>query len=199
MPDLRPANVVDLHGERDAAAGADLFPLRLSDLTYQAGGNVLIKGIDLSLGAGGATVIMGPNGAGKSLLLRLMHGLLEPSGGTVTWGGKAMSEDVRRRHAMVFQRAVMLRRSVAANIDFVLRLRGGTDKARRNAILEHAGLAAHADQPARLLSGGAETARSSGSRLPEQRLDHTSSAGCRVGHGLAVHGRRDPRCIFKHS
>ena len=33
-------------------------------------------------------------------------------------------------------------------------------------------------------------------RLPEQRLDHTSSAGCRVGHGLAVHGRRDPRCVF---
>ena len=36
-------------------------------------------------------------------------------------------------------------------------------------------------------------------RLSEQRLDHTSSAGCSVGHGLAVHGRRDPRCIFKHS
>ena len=36
-------------------------------------------------------------------------------------------------------------------------------------------------------------------RLLEQRLDHTSSAGCRVGHGLAVHGRRDPRCIIKQS
>ena len=36
-------------------------------------------------------------------------------------------------------------------------------------------------------------------RLPEQRLDHTSSAGCRVGHGLAAHSRRDPRCIFKQS
>lgn len=154
MPDLRPANVVDLRGGRDAASGADLFPLHLSDLTYQAGGNVLIKGVDLTLGAEGATVIMGPNGAGKSLLLRLMHGLLEPSGGTLSWGGKTMSEDVRRRHAMVFQRAVMLRRSVAANIDFVLRLRGGGDTARRNAILEHAGLSAHADQPARLLSGG---------------------------------------------
>ena len=33
-------------------------------------------------------------------------------------------------------------------------------------------------------------------RLPEQRLDHTSSAGCRVGHGLAANGRRDPRCGF---
>ena len=55
---------------------------------------------------------------------------------------------------MVFQRAVMLRRSVAANIDFVLRLRGRADPARRREILEHAGLADRADQPARLLSGG---------------------------------------------
>ena len=135
MPDLRPANVVDLRGGRDAASGADLFPLCLSDLTYQAGGNVLVKGVDLTLGGDGATVIMGPNGAGKSLLLRLMHGLLEPSGGTLSWGGKAMSEDIRRRHAMVFQRPVMLRRSVAANIDFVLRLRGDGDTARRNQVL----------------------------------------------------------------
>ena len=36
-------------------------------------------------------------------------------------------------------------------------------------------------------------------RLSEQRLDHISSAGCRVDHGLAVHGRWDPRCIFKQS
>lgn len=159
MPDLRrapilPANVVDLLRPGDSGAGADLFPVTIEDLTYQAGGAVLIKGVDLTLDAHGVTVIMGPNGAGKSLLLRLMHGLLEPSGGRVTWGGRPLDEAVRRRQAMVFQRAVMLRRSVAANIDFVLRLRGGADPARRREILEHAGLAAHADQPARLLSGG---------------------------------------------
>ena len=154
MPDLRPANVIDLRGKQDSGAGADLFPAVVADLTYQAGGAVLIKGIDLALEADGVTVIMGPNGAGKSLLLRLMHGLLVPSGGRVTWGGHPLDEAVRRRQAMVFQRAVMLRRSVAANIDFVLRLRGRADPARRRDILEHAGLADRADQPARLLSGG---------------------------------------------
>ncbi|PIW26609.1 MAG: ABC transporter ATP-binding protein [Rhodospirillales bacterium CG15_BIG_FIL_POST_REV_8_21_14_020_66_15] len=148
------ANVVDLRNARDAGAGADLFPVTVRDLTYQVGGAVLIKGIDLTLEAGGVTVIMGPNGAGKSILLRLMHGLIEPSGGAIAWGGRALDAAVRRRQAMVFQRAVLLRRSVAANIDFVLRLRGRADPARRREILEHAGLAAHADQPARLLSGG---------------------------------------------
>ncbi|MEQ9172906.1 MAG: ATP-binding cassette domain-containing protein [Rhodospirillales bacterium] len=154
MPDLRPANVIDLRGKPDSGAGADLFPAAVADLTYQAGGTVLIKGIDLTLNADGVTVIMGPNGAGKSLLLRLMHGLLEPSGGHVTWGGHLLDDAIRRRQAMVFQRAVMLRRSVAANIDFVLRLRGRADPARRREILQHAGLADRADQPARLLSGG---------------------------------------------
>lgn len=159
MPDLRPApilpsNVVDLRASEYAASGADLFPLTVRDLTYQAGGTVLIKGIDLTLDAHGVTVIMGPNGAGKSLLLRLMHGLLEPSGGGVTWGGRPLDEAVRRRQAMVFQRPVLLRRSVAANIDFVLRLRGGKDPAHRHDILDHVGLADRADQPARRLSGG---------------------------------------------
>ena len=156
---MRPANVVDLRGDAasDASApgaGADLFPLVLDDVSFQAGGTVLIKGVDLTLPAQGATVIMGPNGAGKSLLLRLMHGLIAPSGGTVTWGGMPLGEAVRKRQAMVFQRPVLLRRSVAANIDFVLRLRGRADPGRRREILDHAGLAAHADQPARLLSGG---------------------------------------------
>ena len=154
MRELRPANVIDLRNTQDSGAGADLFPLVVRDLTYQAGGAVLVRGIDLTLEAGGITVIMGPNGAGKSLLLRLMHGLLEPSGGGVTWGGRPLDEAVRRRQAMVFQRPVLLRRSVAANIDFVLRLRGGKDPARRRDILDHVGLADRADQPARRLSGG---------------------------------------------
>ncbi|HEX9701939.1 MAG TPA: ATP-binding cassette domain-containing protein [Rhodospirillales bacterium] len=118
------------------------------------GGKRLIDGIDLKIGAGPLTVVMGPNGAGKSLLLRLLHGLILPTAGTVAWGGLAMSDDIRRRQAMVFQRSVLLRRSVADNIGFVLHLRGADSPARRLAILERAGLAAHANQPARLLSGG---------------------------------------------
>ena len=128
--------------------------IELRDVRKSYGAADVIKGIDLTLEAGGTTVLMGPNGAGKSLLLRLMHGLIKPSGGTLSWGGKMLDDGIRRRQAMVFQRAVMLRRSVAANIDFVLRLRGRADAARRHEILEHAGLADRADQPARLLSGG---------------------------------------------
>jgi tungstate transport system ATP-binding protein len=54
---------------------------------------------------------------------------------------------------MVFQRPVLLRRSVAANLRFVLGLRGG-DPARVQELLDMAGLTDRARQPARLLSGG---------------------------------------------
>ena len=97
---------------------------------------------------------MGPNGAGKSLLVRLLHGLIPPTAGEIRWGGQPMSDEIRKRQSMVFQRPVLLRRSVAANIDFALRLRGRADRARRRDILDMVGLADRERQQARLLSGG---------------------------------------------
>jgi len=135
-------------------ATPQLLPAVASGLTYDAEGKRLIDSIDLTLTAGPLTVIMGPNGAGKSLLLRLLHGLIFPSSGKILWNGSPLEDESRRHQAMVFQRPILLRRSVAANIDFVLRLRGLTSTEERNTILDHMGLYAHKDQPARLLSGG---------------------------------------------
>ncbi len=123
-------------------------------LVYRVGEKRLIGGIDLQIPRASRTVVMGPNGAGKSLLLRLLHGLIAPTAGTVLWEGRALDDALRRRQAMVFQRPVLLRRSVAANVRFVLKLRGRQNPERVEAILDEVGLAARAGQPARLLSGG---------------------------------------------
>lgn len=123
-------------------------------LVYRVGDANLIDGIDLSIPRGTLTVVMGPNGAGKSLLLRLLHGLLTPTSGEVLWGGRTLDDGLRRHQAMVFQRPVLLRRSVAANVRFVLKLRGPATRERTMDLLREVGLAAQADQPARLLSGG---------------------------------------------
>ena len=141
----------------DAARGAlpaPLLPMRARGLTLEIGGRTVIDALDLTLTAGGTTVVMGPNGAGKSLLLKLMHGLATPGAGEVLWGGRPPCPATRRRQAMVFQRPVLLRRSVAANVDFVLAARGRRDPARRDALLDQAGLLDLARQPARRLSGG---------------------------------------------
>lgn len=142
---------------RDDVADVDeplVLPCEVRGLCFEAGGDLLIDHVDLRLGAGGVTVMMGPNGAGKSILVRLLHGMLEPSAGEILWGGRALCEDTRKRQAMVFQTPVLLRRSVEANIAFALRLHGENGRERCMQILDEAGLSDKADQPARLLSGG---------------------------------------------
>ena len=131
-----------------------LLPGGARGLVYEVAGKRLIDSVDLTLRPGSTTVIMGPNGAGKSLLLRLLHGLIQPSAGEVLWAGKPINPSSRRRQSMVFQRPVLLRRSVVANIQFVLSLRGKPSAERCRELLAHVGLTELADQPARLLSGG---------------------------------------------
>ncbi len=134
-----------------------ILPLVASGLVYEAAGKRLVDGVDLLLEAGQKTVIIGPNGAGKSLLLRLLHGLLTPTGGTVLWAGRPADRDIRLCQAMVFQKPVLLRRSVAANIDYALQVRGLAAAARAERtrqVLALAHLVELAARPARVLSGG---------------------------------------------
>jgi tungstate transport system ATP-binding protein len=133
-----------------------ILPLALERLSYARGGESLLSQITAVLDRGPRTIILGPNGAGKSLLLRICHGLIEPSEGSVRWCGTNPAA-ARLRQAMVFQRPVMLRRSVAGNVTFALGLRGH-DREQRNrrvlGVLETTGLSHLAHQPARVLSGG---------------------------------------------
>jgi len=136
-------------------AAATILPLRIEDLALEIGRKMLLGPLSLTLAAGPRSVILGPNGAGKSLLLRICHGLLRPTGGRVAWQVPAAA--ARGRQAMVFQRPVLLRRTVAANVEFALRLRRVADKDRPGqvaAALAATGLSALAGQPARSLSGG---------------------------------------------
>ncbi len=133
-----------------------ILPLVLDDVSLEIGGIRLIKDVSCTLEAGPRTVILGANGAGKSLLLRLCHGLLKPSAGRILWRG-AKDRNPTDAQAMVFQRPVMLRRSVAANVDYALKLRGMAAAERRAAVedaLGHTGLRRLADTQARVLSTG---------------------------------------------
>ncbi len=131
-----------------------MLPGTIRGLGYSVNGAPLIDNLDLDLHAGMRTVVMGANGAGKSLLLRLLHGLLTPTTGEIRWGGKPIGESTRAQQAMVFQRPVLLRRSVQANVQFALDLRrlGGADRALQ--ILEQVRLDRQAKRAARQLSGG---------------------------------------------
>ena len=132
-----------------------LLPLKTHDLCFAVRGKQIIDHIDLTIAGNDITVILGPNGAGKSVLLRLLHGLLEPTAGKVEWGGRIIDVNLRKRQALVFQRPVMMRRSVADNIRFILSLRDFSDRQERlEKALDLAGLKGQANQPAPRLSGG---------------------------------------------
>ncbi|MEP3048118.1 MAG: ATP-binding cassette domain-containing protein [Roseibium sp.] len=131
--------------------------LQTDQLNYDVAGQPLLSGINLSIRRGARTVIMGPNGAGKSLLLRLLHGLITPNSGQILWQGSPLDRSSSKSQAMVFQRPVLLRRSVFANLKFALTVQGFRGNNRSNRIrqaLETAGLAHLARRPARVLSGG---------------------------------------------
>jgi tungstate transport system ATP-binding protein len=133
-----------------------LFPLMLHEVSFEAGGKHLIDRISCACAGHPCTVVLGPNGAGKSLLLRLCHGLIRPSSGLILWNGRGV-DAARRYQAMVFQRPVLLRRSVTANISYALGVHGVPRRQRRSLAseaLEQAGLLDLAARPARVLSGG---------------------------------------------
>ncbi|HKA38406.1 MAG TPA: phosphate ABC transporter ATP-binding protein [Burkholderiales bacterium] len=131
-----------------------MLPLVLHQVWFAVNGRTIINGVSMEIEEGPRTVILGANGAGKSVLMRLCHGLLSPTAGSIEWRGPANG---RRRQAMVFQRPVMLRRSALANIVYGLRLAGVSEREsemRARDVLEAVGLERVAGRPARVLSGG---------------------------------------------
>ena len=131
-----------------------ILPLLLEGASYAVGDKALLSDITFAVQPGWRLVVMGANGAGKSLLLRLCHGLIAPTAGRCILADGATRPAAQ---AMVFQRPVLLRRSVAANLDYPLALRGLSRADRRDMVartLARFGLSPLADQPARLLSGG---------------------------------------------
>jgi tungstate transport system ATP-binding protein len=115
----------------------------------------ILDRVRLTLQSGPPTVLIGPNGSGKTTLLRVAMGLLPPSRGRVTWGGREHVPPTRR--AILFQRPAMLRRSAAGNIRYALAA-AGVPRAERpkrvTELLAEVGLGGLARRPARRLSGG---------------------------------------------
>jgi tungstate transport system ATP-binding protein len=124
------------------------LPVMLEGASLRVGAVDVVSDLSLSLMSGAPTVLLGPNGSGKSTLIRLAMGLVAPTSGRISWGGRHAPGE---RLAMVFQRPVMLRRTAGANIAYAL---PGRDDTRVMELLTKVGLAALADRPARKLSGG---------------------------------------------
>jgi tungstate transport system ATP-binding protein len=117
---------------------------------------------DLDIPRGEVFTVLGPNGSGKTTLLRLLALLEAPTRGSVTlslasrdFSGVDATVEERRKVTMVFQRPILLTRTVRENVAYGLRLRGQRDeRGRIDALLDKLGLSRLADAPSHNLSGG---------------------------------------------
>lgn len=138
------------------APDARVLPIEGRGLTVIREGRVLLDA-DITLDGERFTVVMGPNGAGKSLLLRALAGLYKTDAGIVLWGGAIPDRARAAKVGVVFQKPVMLRRSVLDNLHYALKVAGWPRSQRTERALDglrRAGMERLASAPARVLSGG---------------------------------------------
>ena len=101
--------------------------ITLNNVSKAFGATVIIPGIDLTIEDGEFVVFVGPSGCGKSTLLRLIAGLEDTSGGSISIDGRDVTGEApaKRKLAMVFQSyALYPHMTVAKNIAFPLKMAG---------------------------------------------------------------------------
>ncbi len=75
-----------------SSSGAQSDGLKISGLTLEREGRIVVRGLDLVAAPGSFTVLSGPSGAGKSSILAAIRGSLRPAAGTISCGGTQWGE-----------------------------------------------------------------------------------------------------------
>ena len=130
------------------------LPICIKDLSLIVDKRKILSSLNLSINSDDVTVIMGPNGAGKSIFLKILNGILTPTSGCITWNNKKQFSDTLNTQAFVFQKPILLRRSVIANLDYMDSVLGYKKKISKDRLLEIVQLKKQKNQPARMLSLG---------------------------------------------
>lgn len=103
-----------------------MVSVELNAVTKSWGGAAAVDKVSFSVEGGQFVALLGPSGCGKSTTLRLIAGLEDTTGGTITIGGRDVThaQPSQRGIAMVFQNyALFPHLSVAENISFGLQVR----------------------------------------------------------------------------
>ena len=130
-------------------------------LSRRFGSLVAVRDVSLSVTRGEIFGVLGPNGAGKSTTIRMLCGILDPSGGSgsvVGYDIATQAERIKERIGYMTQRFSLYEDlSVIENLSFYAGIYG-VPRARRRArvaeVLERSGLGARQKQLAGTLSGG---------------------------------------------
>ena len=129
--------------------------ITLSDISIGWDSRVVLSDVNLTIREGDFIAITGPNGGGKTTLLRIILGLLKPSGGTVTRDSQHLRIGYLPQKNMIDSHFPI---SVSEVIVSGLLAVKGLDREERNKRFQDTisamGLEEHADKPIGVLSGG---------------------------------------------
>nr|WP_218115146.1 ABC transporter ATP-binding protein [Leucobacter soli] len=145
----------DTHGP----TGADAY-VSIRSLTKVYAGPPALDAVDLDIAKGECVTLLGPSGSGKSTLLKLLAGFEPTTSGSVVFDGEDITtlSPAERECGMVFQNyALFPHLTVAANIEYGLKIRRWSREARRERVaemLELVGLAGFGERRPAQLSGG---------------------------------------------
>ena len=119
--------------------------VELNGLSKTYGGGVrAVQDVSLSIGAGEVYGFLGPNGAGKSTTIRMLLGLIAPTGGAARLWGREVRHDasvLKRVGSLVDGGTFYPFLSGRKNLEVLGRTQGRHDAARVEQLLEQVGLA----------------------------------------------------------
>ena len=132
--------------------------LVVNNLSKRFGDFIAVDNIDLELQPGEIFGLLGPNAAGKTTTIRMLSGIIRPSGGTANILGFDLFDDlesIKSRIGYVAQYfALYPELTVTENLSFYSGIYGVDDAQRQTDLLEQYGLNRFADRYAGQLSGG---------------------------------------------
>jgi ABC-2 type transport system ATP-binding protein len=139
----------------------NILAVTLRDLSKRFGDFVAVDRVSLEVRKGEIFGFLGPNGAGKSTTIRMLCGILQPSGGSGTVAGfdiVAEPERIKENIGYMSQRFSLYEDlTVEENIDFysgIYKIPAERKRARKEWVISMAGLAEHRRSRTADLSGG---------------------------------------------
>jgi ABC-2 type transport system ATP-binding protein len=130
--------------------------IEIQNLTKRFGDHAAVADLSFRAREGAVTGFLGPNGAGKTTTLKMLLGLVAPSGGTATFGGRPyreLDEPVRQVGAVLESTGFHLGRRARDHLR-VLATAAGLPLARVDEVLDEVGLADAAGQRVKEFSLG---------------------------------------------
>ena len=134
--------------------------LSVRDLEMIYDGKCALNKVSFDVHDGEFLSILGPSGCGKTTILRILIGLLSPTGGSITKDGEDITHasPSKRGMGIVFQNyALFENMTVLGNVEYALKINKATREGAREraqSMLERMNLSEYASKKPYMLSGG---------------------------------------------